>query len=78
MAAITFNIPDVFLPRIIAAMQGLFPVPVDEDNNPTHSPAAWARECVRRFIIKTVRRHERRSAMNAASETVDVPDDSIS
>lgn len=81
MAEITFTIPDAKLPRIIAAMNGFFPVPqtnTGTEEEPVWEPeftdGQWAKEAVRRWIVKQVQRWEKKAALNA----VDVqPEDDI-
>jgi len=90
MATITFNIPTDKLPRIINAIKGLYPIPTIEDPewvDPGDGSSApmvneftdtqWAKERVRRFIISTVGRHERRTAMDIAADLVSVEDEIV-
>ena len=90
MATITFNIPANKLPRIINAIKGLYPIPMIEDpewvdpEDGSSAPiineftdAQWAKERVRRFIISTVGRYERRTAMDIAAELVSVEDEIV-
>lgn len=72
MAQIVFNIPSDKLPRIIAAMVGFFPVPqvnTGTEEEPVWEPeftnSQWAKESVRRWIVRQVQRWETRVAMNA-------------
>lgn len=84
MATITFTIPDAKLPRILAAMKGVYPIPeVLSDPNDTESPMVpeftdnqWGKESLRRFIVKTVQRWESKLAIDAAKAGVE-PDDTI-
>lgn len=86
-ATINFTIPDEKLPRVTAAMKGLYPVPMSnppepaegegrEEPEPLFTDGQWAKEVVRRWIITQVKRHESRVAMEAARDSV-LPDDSI-
>lgn len=92
MAKITFNIPDEYLPRIITAIEGLYPIPkiadpdfvVDKDNPALQAEmvdeftsAGWAKERVRRFMLDTVRRYERKEAIDTAKESISVNDNLI-
>lgn len=63
MAQITFTIDNEKIVLIISAMNGLYPIPqintgTEEDpvweNEFTN--AAWAKECIRRWVIKQVAR----------------------
>ena len=67
MAQITFDIDNTKIPRILAAFKGLYPIPVDEAGDPQFTPAAWGRECLRRFMIRSVSRYETMVAKQAAS-----------
>ena len=72
MAEITFTIPNEHLPRIVAAMKGLYPVPTvdvgtpeDPDFQPEFTDGQWAKEATRRWIIKQVQRWETKLAQDA-------------
>ena len=67
MADIIFNIDNAKIPRILAAMKGLYPIPVDEAGEPTFTDSAWGRECLRQFMVRTVSRWETKVAKDAAN-----------
>ena len=67
MADITFTIPNEKVPIIVDAMKGLYPIPVDENGDPEFTDNAWAKECIRRFIKRTVARYTQKSAIDAIS-----------
>ena len=67
MAEITFTIPDAKLPRIIAAIKGLYPIPVDDDGVPLFTDAQWGKEAVRWWLVKSVARWEQRQALDAVA-----------
>lgn len=76
MANINFNVPNEKLSRIIAAMGGLYLIPTDAEGDPLYTAAEWAKEAVRRRVIRDVLRWERKVASIAATETI-VPDDEL-
>ncbi len=76
MANINFNVPSGKLPRIVVAMQGLYPIPTDDDGNPSYTPSKWVKEAVRRLIIRDVRRWEQKVAVTAAQGSIG-PDDGL-
>jgi hypothetical protein len=74
-AEINFTIPDAKLPRVVDAMVGMFGVEgeapdEDGDGTPDFTPNQWAKECVRRWIIQTVRRWEASEAGKAAMAAI--------
>ncbi len=80
MAQIVFTIPSDKIGRVVTAMVSLYPVPLinlGDDENPDWVPeftdSAWAKEVVRRWIIKQVHRWETKVAKDAVS--IDVDDD---
>ena len=80
MATITFTIPEDKLPRIVAALKGLYPIPTIEDPEnegetiPEFTDNEWAKESVRRWIRNQVARYEQNVAKGAISFT---PEDDI-
>lgn len=59
---ITFTIPDEKIQRVIDAVKGIFPIPVNSAGVPLHTPGAWAKERIRRMIIQTVHAYETKVA----------------
>jgi hypothetical protein len=78
MASISFNIPDDKLPRIVAAMRGLYPVPLDAEGTPLFTDNQWAKEAIRRLVVRDVRRWEQKVASDAAIGTVTADDTLLS
>ena len=76
MATINFTIPDDKIPKIIAAMKGLYSIPTttDEETDETtndFTDGAWAKECVRRWIRDTTARYEQKIAKEAITFSPD-------
>ena len=73
---ITFTIENGKAVRLKNALCGLFPVPQitdpkdDDKMIPEFTEAQWAKECVRRYLIKQVSRWERRKAIDDAKKTI--------
>jgi hypothetical protein len=71
MAQIIFNIEDTKIERIKNALVGLYPIPSIEDPEnpgqfiPEFTENQWAKESVRRWIVKQVARWEQKQAMDA-------------
>lgn len=75
---ITFTIADAALPRVVAAIKGLYPVPVDGAGDPLFSDNAWAKEKTRRWWKEQVLRYEQRTDVDTARDAVaEVPDGDI-
>jgi len=53
---VTFTIPDEYVPIVVESITGLDPVPLDTNETPLYTDAQWTRLCIRRWIIKQVRR----------------------
>ena len=70
MATINFNIPNDKLPRIMAAMKGLYPIPEDENGTPLFTDGQWAKEMIRRLVIANVREWEQRLATAVAMTVI--------
>ena len=67
MPQITFNIPADKIQRIVDAMKGLHDIPTDANGDPLFTDNEWAKECVRRFIKRTVARYEQKVARDAVA-----------
>ena len=74
MATINFIIPDAKITKVITAMKGLYAIPNDKDGVPLFTDAAWAKECVRRWIIAQVARYEQSEAIKIIAYS---PDDGL-
>jgi len=72
---ITFTVADAAIPRVVAAIKGLYPVPTDENGDPLFSDNAWAKEYTRRWWKQQVMRWEQKSDMDAAKDAVVEMDD---
>jgi len=68
MAEITFTIPNEKLSRVVDAINGLHPMPEEEEM----TPAQWTKEYLRRLVVREVQAWERRVADSAVHS-----DDSI-
>jgi len=75
---ITFTISEEKVSRIINAMGGLFPIPLDEKGNPLFTESQWAKEKLRRLIIDLVHRYESRKAQNEARALIEKDDSLVS
>ena len=75
---ITFNIPTEKVTRVVDAINGLYLVPFDDQGQPLFTENEWAKERLRRFVVETVLRFERREATNAAEAAIVWDDDLIS
>jgi len=69
---ISFTIADGKVVRIIDAMKGLYPIPqinTGTEEEPVmeneFADGAWAKECIRRWVLSTVARHEQKVAREA-------------
>ena len=67
---ITFTIPDEKIQRVIDAIKGLFPVPIDENGDPLYTDSQWAKEKIRQFIIDSVYQYEQNKAQDEAMESI--------
>ena len=75
---LTFTIADEAAPRIVAALKGLFPIPLDEDGEPLFTDNAWAKEYTRRWWKAQVSRYEEGQSVAAArGSVVAIPDADI-
>lgn len=62
MASLTVTVPDALVPRIVAAIQDLYP-------DAAGTPAQIGREGIRRLLVDALADYERRAARQAAQET---------
>jgi len=68
----TMTIPEAKTQRVVDAMKGIYPVPINvETGEPLFNDAQWAKECVINFIKRTVYRYESSVAVNTAKEGVE-------
>tara|TARA_Y100000310_G_scaffold319966_2_gene375878 strand:- start:441 stop:683 length:243 start_codon:yes stop_codon:yes gene_type:complete len=77
MANITINIPNAHVARVLAAVKGLFPIPLDENGDPTHTNAEWGKKIIEDYLRSIVKRYEQRDAMDVAKAAVSVPDEVV-
>lgn len=73
---INFTIPQLKVPRVVAAMKGIYPIPTTTDDKTgittnDFTDNQWAKEAVRRFIINTVARYETMEAKKLAEVDTD-------
>ena len=75
---ITFTIPENKVQRVINAMKGLYPIP--QINNGTEetpnwenefTDGQWAKESVRRLVIREVKRYETKKAYEQVAVELD-------
>ena len=76
MATITFTIDNEKLPRVVAALKGLYRIPKDSEGTPLFTDSEWAKEAVRRLLVRIVFKWENKVAKDAV--TVASEDDLIS
>jgi len=76
MAQITFNVPADKVQRVIDMLKHYFPVPVDGAGDPQFTDQEWAKESIRRWLVKQVQRYERQQQIGQVS--VDLDDDLLS
>lgn len=68
MPEITINMTPENASRINNAFQGLWPIPLNEENGtPLYTPAQWGRVQIIRMIRQSVRRWENKIAQDAAA-----------
>jgi hypothetical protein len=70
MPRIAFDIPENKIGRITDAFQAHSEIPLDENGQPTHTPAEWAREQLREYVIGIVGWYEKLVAERAARQGV--------
>lgn len=78
MATVTFNIPNDRLPLIITAFKSVYPIPlinVGTVENPIwenqFTDNQWAKECIRRWVIKTIARYNYQQEQKAIEAQFD-------
>lgn len=76
MATISFTIPNEQIDRVRTALKGLYPIPTTTDEEtgettPDFTDAQWGKECIRRWVIKQVKRYEEIQAKQAVDITVE-------
>lgn len=54
MVKITINILADKVSRVVDAYKGLFEIPVDEKGKPTHTDEDWAKEQIRKDVVRKV------------------------
>jgi len=71
MAEIKFTIPDEKLDRVINAIVGKHPIP-EVDGVPEYTKTQWAKEYIRRLLVRTVYSYERDNAASAINQEDDL------
>ena len=75
MPTISFTISSENLTRVKDAMKGLFPIPETCDSEaictPLFTETQWAKEAVRRLVIRDIRRWEHKEAQDAIDVEAD-------
>lgn len=66
MANVTLTIPDEQIERILSALEGLYPIPVDSEGIPLFTANQWGKESIRRWLITQVARWETKQVKEAA------------
>jgi len=74
MVKVNIDVPNDKVQRVIDAMNRIYPIPKDIDDNPLFNETDWAKECVRRFIVRTVQRYE---TLKSQKENTVSQDDTI-
>jgi hypothetical protein len=65
--------------RLVAAIENLYPIPVNGNGDPLFTANAWVRERTKRWWREQILRSEQTVAMSAARNAVtEVPDGDIS
>ena len=76
--SVTFDIKQEHVPRLMDAMEGLYPIPQDDQGVPLFTKQQWARVATKRLWIRDVKRWEAKVARDAASQPiVEIPDNEI-
>jgi hypothetical protein len=71
MATITYTIADAKIGRVADALAGLYPIPLIQDPNdpeqriPQFTKNQWAKECIRRWVVRQAARWEQKVALDA-------------
>jgi hypothetical protein len=62
MATITFTIDNDRVQSIIDALSYTYHIPVNDDGTPLYTGGQWAKECIRRWVVKQVARYNQTQA----------------
>ncbi len=73
-----FNIPDAKVPRIVEAINAVFPVPRDGNGNPLYTESQWAKKKIGRYIVNLVYQYELKKAREEAGASVEKDNELIS
>lgn len=65
---ITFDIPSAHVSRVVQAIKAAHPIPPEDEGSFTDNQ--WAKEAVRRVIVRLVKRHEGSAADQVARDAV--------
>ena len=68
---IRITIPDDKKARVIDAMKNLFPIPLDENDDPKHTDDEWLIEVLKQFIKQNTARWTQKKAQDAVKYSVD-------
>jgi len=78
MPRISFDITDEKLKKFETAMAGLYPIPSvnngteeEPDMRPKFTDSQWAKECLRRWVVRQVARYEQKTAIDAIAYSED-------
>lgn len=74
---IIFTISEEKIQRVIDAMKGLFPIPLDVNGNPIYTDGQWAKEKLRRVIVEFVYQYELKVVRTEARALVDKDNDLV-
>jgi len=84
MAKFTFNVSEDKVDDILEAFKGLFPIPDENvgteeepDMQPAYTDAEWAKQCIKNYVVNTVKRYQQTAAIKAAKDGVSVADDVV-
>lgn len=69
---ITITVPNDKVQQVADGICSLYPIPVDEAGEPTHTRRAWAVQQVRGFLIRSVRIAEEMAIRRQTHTTEDV------
>lgn len=76
MITVSFSVPDNKIERIKDAMSGLYPIPRDAAGDALFSGGAWAKEAIRKLVIREVSRWEKKQSVAIAIGSV-IEDDEL-
>ena len=72
MAQLVLNIPDDKINRLLDALEGLFPIPMDsETGEQLFTRNQWGKECVRRWLVRQDARWQQILVQSACEYTED-------